>query len=176
MIEDPRARASAKQCRASRPRIQTTLPGSTALLKPSGPGETRIVSGKRKVSRTGYSGDGGSGGGFCFACWPRLGEPRHRLNDRSPHLLGKFLQRFEHAWLQHHEMIAIISRSPQRDRESVKRGVEAVAEMDFLRPIICHFAPFRSFSSRSASRCATPGGFVTHQRSVMVGSARLMGA
>jgi hypothetical protein len=51
----------AKQCLASRPRIRTTLPGSTAVLNPWGPGLTRIVSGNRKVRRTGYSTDGGSG-------------------------------------------------------------------------------------------------------------------
>jgi hypothetical protein len=37
------ARAMAKQCRASRPRIRTTLPGHTAVLKPWGPGAVSMV-------------------------------------------------------------------------------------------------------------------------------------
>jgi transposase len=49
--------------------------GSMALLKSCGPGETRIVSGNRKVSRTRYSGDGGSGGG--------LARSQSRLTPRS---------------------------------------------------------------------------------------------
>jgi hypothetical protein len=41
--------------------MRTTLPGSTLVLNPRGPGLTSTVSGNRKLSRTGYSGDGGSG-------------------------------------------------------------------------------------------------------------------
>jgi hypothetical protein len=43
------SRARAKQCLASPARIRTTLPGSTTVLNPCGPGETRTVSGSRKV-------------------------------------------------------------------------------------------------------------------------------